>query len=70
MSSEMESLPLIKWINGLLTRGGAHYDKGDLYLTPLAARRFALSLYEKTPFFAGQKMTIKHWEVLNGKLRP
>lgn len=49
MSSEMESLPLIKWINGLLARGGAHYEKGDLYLTPLAARRFALSLYEKNP---------------------
>lgn len=49
MSSQMESHPLIAWINGLIVRGGAKYENGDLYLTPLAARRFALSLHEKNP---------------------
>lgn len=49
MSAQNANHPLITWINGMIVRGGAKYENGDLYLSPIGARRFALSLHEQIP---------------------
>lgn len=49
MATDNEHNPMIKWVNALIQGGGAKYQNNDIHLTPLAARRFGLSLHEKNP---------------------
>lgn len=49
MSSGTENHPLLQWLNGLIIRGGANFQNGDIRITPLGARRFALSVHNNSP---------------------